>query len=261
MREAIRRAGLTGRGAAALAGWDHAKLSDLINGKGGVTEVELSRLLGICRTPADEHEHLLRLFREASTSGWLQLHGEKLPVQVRTLVEHEAQATEIIVWSLTLVPGLLQMPDYMRTLMLASPNVPDPKIDEYVMARVARQKIIEGRRQFTFYIHEQALRLPVGSSPVVMSDQLDHLQQMNMRPYITMRVVPTAIGAHPGTSGSFTLMKFSNVEPIVFLDTENSSVFLDDKASFEVYSRILKALDAVALDAAESKELIARIAT
>lgn len=104
LREAIRKAGLSGRAAAELAGWDHAKLSDLLNGKGGATEIELARLLGVCRTPAKEHDHLLALFTEATKSGWLQLHGDKPPVQLRTLIEHETAAIEIISWSMNLVP-------------------------------------------------------------------------------------------------------------------------------------------------------------
>lgn len=79
IRAALSKAGLTGRGAAELAGWDPAKLSDLLNGKGGVNEHDIVRLLGVCRTPIEEAEHLLEVFREADRSGWLQVHGERAP--------------------------------------------------------------------------------------------------------------------------------------------------------------------------------------
>lgn len=260
VREAIRRAGLSGRAAAELVGWDEAKLSDLVNGKGGVTEVELSRLLGVCRTPVAEHDHLLALFREANKSGWLQLYGDQLPAQLRTLIEHETAATEILSWSMDLVPGLLQIPDYMRAVIAASPNAPDDQTDERIAARVARKRILEHRREFTFFIHEQALRLPVGGS-VVMSDQLHHLLEMSVRPYITLRIVSIAAGAHAGAAGSFFMMKFSKLEPVVLLEGEASCVFLDDRASAEQYRKVLAALDRTALGEAESKEMIASLAT
>lgn len=259
VREAVRRAGLTGRAAAELAGWDHGKLSDLINGKGGTNEVELSRLLGVLRTPIGEHEHLLTLFREADRSGWLQI-SDKVPVQLRTLIEHESAATEIVTWSVNLVPGLLQTPDYLRALILAYPTTPDNEADERVAALVARQKIVDRPRELTVYIHEQALRLPVGGA-AVMSDQLHHLLRMSVRSYITLRVVPIAIGAHAGTAGSFTLMKFSRIQPVIHAETENASIFLDDKASADIYWTVLAALDRTALDTEQSKEMITRVAT
>lgn len=259
VREALRKAGLTGRAAAELAGWDPAKLSDMLNGKGGVTEGDLHRLLGLCRTPLDETEHLVALFHETSQSGWLQVHGERQPVLPRTLGEHEAVATEIICWSMNLIPGFLQLPDYLRALIAGNPNSPQEEADQRVAARVARQQqLIQRRCKMTFYIHEQALHLPVGG-PDLMVDQLDHVTTMSMRPYITCRIVPTSIGAHAGQAGSFTFMKFAKLEPVVFIDAENHGVFLDDKDSAKAYTNILRSLDQTALDEEQSKELMERI--
>lgn len=259
IRAALSKAGLTGRGAAELAGWDPAKLSDLLNGKGGVNEHDIVRLLGVCRTPIEEAEHLLEVFREADRSGWLQVHGERAPSWPRTLGENEKVATEVICWSMNLVPGLLQLPDYVHALADGHPNAPAKEADERVAARTARQQqLIKRRCKMTFYLHEQALRLPVGS-PEVMSDQLDHVMNMGLRTYITYRIVPTAAGAHAGLAGSFTMLKFDNLEPVVFIDAENHAVFLDDKDSVKAYTSILRSLDRTALDAEQSRELIERI--
>jgi hypothetical protein len=100
--------------------------------------------------------------------------------------------------------------------------------------------------------------LPVGG-PEVMSDQLHHVMTMGNRSYITYRIVPTSAGAHAGQAGSFTLMRFDKLEPVVFIDAENHGVFLDDKDSTKAYTTILRALDRTALDAEQSRELIERI--
>jgi hypothetical protein len=97
--------------------------------------------------------------------------------------------------------------------------------------------------------------------PELMSDQLDHINTMGVRPYITNRVVPFSIGAHAGQAGTFTLMKFDKMEPLVYVDAENHGVFLEDNDSVTAYSNILKSLDLVALDVEHSKELIADIAS
>jgi hypothetical protein len=261
VREALRKAGLTGRGASEILGWDPAKLSDMLNGKGGVTEGDVQRLLGLCRTPLDEADHLVALFHETGRPGWLQVHGERQPVLPRTLGEHEAVATEIICWSMNLIPGALQLPDYFRALIASNPNTPQEEADDRVAARAARQQqLIKRRCDMTFYIHEQALRLPVGGAEV-MSDQLHHVMTMGIRPYITYRILRTSTGAHAGLAGSFTLMKFDKLEPVVFIDAENHAVFLDDKESAKAYKNILSSLDRTALDAEQSKELIERISS
>lgn len=82
---------------------------------------------------------------------------------------------------------------------------------------------------------------------------------MSVRPYISLRVVPTAIGAHAGTMGEFKLMKFDKLSPVVYLETNNSCIFLEDKATLDLYTNILKSLDAVALDEEESRRLITDI--
>jgi hypothetical protein len=160
---------------------------------------------------------------------------------------------------MNLIPGLLQLPDYLRALIESNPNSPAEEADERVASRSARQQqLIQRRCAMTFYIHEQALLLPVGG-PDVMSDQLDHVMTMGRRSYITYRIVPTSIGAHAGQAGSFTFMKFDKLEPVVFIDAENHGVFLDDKDSATAYTNILKALDRTALDAEQSRELIERL--
>ena len=75
VRAAIERTGLTQRRLAELLGWQEAKISDLVNGKGGATELELALLLGVCRTPPEERDHLLSLFNETNLKGWWQEHG------------------------------------------------------------------------------------------------------------------------------------------------------------------------------------------
>ena len=54
--------------------------------------------------------------------------------------------------------------------------------------------------RFTFYLHEFALRLPVGG-PVVMVEQWEHLLRMSRRSYLTLRVVPAALGGTPESPG------------------------------------------------------------
>jgi transcriptional regulator with XRE-family HTH domain len=260
LRDAIQRAGLTQRRLAELLGWEEAKVSDVVTGKGGVTEVELAMLLGFCGVEPDEARRLLALYRETREKGYLELNDDGVPNQLRTLMEQERLANKIFVWAMNLVPGLLQLPPYTTELVRALPKVKPEQVEEIVAAKSGRRAVFHPSREFVFYIHEQALRLQVGSAEV-MADQLHDLLRMSVRSYISVRVVPLSIGVHAGLAGSFTKLAYEKYEPVVYLESHNSHLFLEDKGSIAVYDEVLKALAVQALDEEQSRELITGLLT
>jgi len=113
--------------------------------------------------------------------------------------------------------------------------------------------------KFTFFVHEFALRTPVGGA-AVMSDQLHALLRLSVRPNLGLRVVPINIGAHAAMSGPFTLMDVIGFKPIVYLDSEVSSLFLETPIEIDAYRNILSALEETALDEGQSRKLITSLA-
>ncbi|SES04034.1 Helix-turn-helix domain-containing protein [Lentzea xinjiangensis] len=253
VRKVVERTGLTQRRLAELLGWQEAKVCDMLAGKGGVDEAEVRELLAYCRTPLKEREELLALYRE-SGNVYLRVPDDGVPDQVRTLINQEKDADEITCWSMVLVPGLLQIPEYVNEVTKAAPIDADD-MPAVVAARVARANILEHSRTFTFYVHEQALRLPVGGEEV-WREQLAHLLRMSVRKYISVRIIPTAIGMHAGTSGDFRLMKFPKYPPVVYIESLKCCLFFDDEETVDTYEAILKDLAAVALDEEQSRAVI-----
>ena len=262
LRRAMQNAGLTGKDVARLLDLSPSWVSRLISGKRNVTAVQASAFLAVCRAPSAERERLLALCDEQRTPGWFQQHGSRLPLQLVTLIDHENKAEVISSFVSTLVPGLLQTGDYVRALLKEAGRVPADEIDARVAARLARQSLFSRDRpaRFTFYLHEFVLRLPVGG-PAVMADELQHLERMSRRPYLTLRVVPASLGAHAATAGPFTLMEFAEFKPVVYLDSETSSLFLEKPVEIAAYQDILESLAQTALGEGESRELIATLAT
>lgn len=124
----------------------------------------------------------------------------------------------------------------------------------------ARQSLFGRGAGFSYVIHEFALRLPAGSAGV-MSEQLHHLLRMSVRRYITLRVVPASAGGHAGIAGAFQLMDFASFKPVVYLDSQTASLFLEEPEEIAAYRGILRALADTALDEGQSRELIGKLAT
>lgn len=262
LRQAMEKARFSGKETARRLGWSDSRVSRLLGGTRGGSEVDVSAFLAVCGVKGRERDRLLSLCKDQHTPGWFQQHGSRLPRQVRTLVDHENKATVIGEYQSTLIPGLLQTGDYARALIKASGAVPESEFDDRVAARLARQNLLSRDRPptFTFFVHEFVLRLPVGGAEV-MSDQLHYLLRLSVRTNLTLRVLPSAIGAHAGCAGSFKLMEFAEFKPIVYLDSETSSLFLEEPEEISAYKRILAALEDTTLDEGQSREMIASVAT
>jgi hypothetical protein len=84
---------------------------------------------------------------------------------------------------------------------------------------------------------------------------------MSTRSYLTLRVVPASLGAYAAMTGAFRLMEFTEFKPVVYLESETSSLFLEKREEIVAYQHILATLADVALDEGESRELIASLAT
>ncbi|MEO7196183.1 MAG: helix-turn-helix transcriptional regulator [Pseudonocardiaceae bacterium] len=242
--------------------WSQGRVSRLLSGKRGGSEVDVSAFLAIVEVTGAERERLLGICREQSTPGWLQQHGTRLPQQLRTLIDHEDKAVAYSDVQTILVPGLLQTAEYARAVISRVPNVPAEEVDDRVAARLGRQSLFtrEHPAWFTFYTHEAALRLPVGG-PAVMAEQLRHLLQKSTRPYLKLRVIPASHGAHAATAGPFIFMEFATFRPVVYLESATASVFLEKPEQITAYRSILRELAKTALSEEESRELIATLAT
>ncbi|MGH3718074.1 MAG: helix-turn-helix domain-containing protein [Pseudonocardiaceae bacterium] len=262
LRQAMKKAGLTGNQAARRLDVSPSMVSMLLSGKRGAKEVDIAAFLGACQVTGAERERLLALCREQDTPGWFQQHGSRLPQQLMTLIDHENKAVAISDFQPIMVPGLLQTSDYAYALIRETGNAPAGEVDGRVAARLGRQSLFGRERpaRFSFYLHEFALRLPVGGR-TVMAEQLEHLLRMSRRSYLTLRVVPAARGGHAGVAGPFMLMEFAGFKPVAYLESETACLFLERPEEIAAYQRILGTLAQTALGERQSLQLIAALAT
>ncbi len=112
----------------------------------------------------------------------------------------------------------------------------------------------------TFYVHENALRAPVGSS-CVMYEQMLHLLFMSSRPQCSIRVVPTAAGPLGMAAGSFQIFTYREGAPLVCVQHEATSEFLESRDELACHRNVLRRVTRVALDDTRSRDFIARVAS
>ncbi|MET8761920.1 helix-turn-helix transcriptional regulator [Lentzea sp. NPDC004782] len=257
MRAAIAQTSLTAREIAGVLGWQEAKVSDMVNGKGGVSRLEVAVLLGLCRLPPAERDHLLALYPARHLEGWWQPHGRCAPARPRTALTHLAMAKTVVSWHTHAIPTPLRTAAYMRAMLLASATVPEDEIEERLLALCEMQALLRNGPDCTFFIHDLALDLQVGELDDHVG-QFQHLLRMANRRKIKIRILPTSTRAHAGMGGPFTQLTFANLKPLVWIENENSSLFVEQKDQVEGYEAVVRALGEVSLTEEESMNLIAR---
>ncbi|GAA3061399.1 helix-turn-helix domain-containing protein [Actinokineospora globicatena] len=263
LRRLRKQAGFTTGEVGARLGLSQAKVSRVETGSSGLRLGDVQAMLGLYRVPEPRQAEILDLVRRAAEPGWLQVHGRGLPEQWQTLIDWESKAVALRVLHAHLVPDLLQTADYARAAIRGTAPEPpgDAELDVKVGARLARQGILSREHPPALHvlIGEQALRIPVGG-PAIAAAQLRHLAEVIRRPHVEIRVVPDAVGAHPGLDGAFLLMDFEQGRALVHTEHRSRSLFLDDEESVLTHRRVWQRVDGIALSAAASAEMISALA-
>jgi transcriptional regulator with XRE-family HTH domain len=262
LRRVRELAGLSATHLARKLGWSQSRISRLETGKRGASELDVAVFLAVCQVTGKELERLVGLCKEVYTQTWLQSHGELIPDQLRTLAMHEATATKITSYEPLVIEGLVQTEDYARAVFRCTGLVSRDLAEARVRARIARQNLIHRRPApaVCFYIGEQALHATAGNARV-MNEQLLHLSLVSGRPQCTIRVVPAEAGLRGAAlGGQFRLMEFEDHGPVVFVDRQTSSLFLEDEQDVAAYRAILNRLAEITLNEGQSRELLVRLA-
>jgi transcriptional regulator with XRE-family HTH domain len=132
----------------------------------------------------------------------------------------ESRATLIRTWQPSLVPGLLQTPDYARAVIGSWRRDAGTDIEAKVAARIERQAILARADppDLRVLLDESVLARRIGS-PEIMRGQIDHLAMMGTRPNVTIQVVPEMAGAYAGLSGAFSVATVPGESEVAYLET------------------------------------------
>jgi transcriptional regulator with XRE-family HTH domain len=156
----------------------------------------------------------------------------------------EVKAVEVYSFDLSAVPGLLQTPEYARSVLQYNRHAPID-IDDQVQSRLDRQKILDKDRPPTtvFIIDDYVLHRRVGSGKV-MTEQLMRLVEITQRPDVFIHVVPSDMEYYAGCP--FMIAKVGGTE-FAFQDGAWNGQVLEDPEEVSALSRIWQGIRAAAL--------------
>jgi transcriptional regulator with XRE-family HTH domain len=240
-----------------------SKISRVETGRVSVSPRDVRDMLEIYGIPEDQRESLVQLARDSRQKGWWHAYSDTIQPQFATYLGLESAASEIRIYEVSLIPGLLQTEDYARTVISAGMmNSAHEEIERRVELLMARQPALtrSDPPKLWAVLDEAALRRRVGGAGL-MRLQLDYLLGVASLPNVAVQVIPFGGGAHPAMGRPFVVLVFpERADPdVVYLEDLTSALYLEDVDEVDRYNVFFNHLRATALSFDDSSALITAV--
>lgn len=242
--------------------WAAGKLSKIENAETQTVKADdLDVLMDLYNiTDTAQRDALHALAKDAKVRGWWSKYREVFGPQ--SLPDFEAEASTIRTFESSVIPGLLQTPEYTSALLQGGRFTEPEAISRRVDARVERRQILTrfSPVRLRVVMDEAALRRPMGSRET-MAEQMRHLLYMAKLPNLDVQVLPFSAGSHAALVASFSIMEFPEPSdlPIVFIETATGGLFLEDIEEVEQHSVTFSDAQGSALSTTQSARFIADV--
>jgi hypothetical protein len=255
--------GLSIEGVATKLKWPGSKISRVENRQVGISTRDLRKLLDLYRvTDWAYREELLEIGRRATERGWWQSYTGVVPSAYANLIGLEAEAATIRTYEPELVPGLLQTPDYARSVIRAGrPTDTTEEIDRRVEVRLERQEVLTRidppPPKVNVVLNDGVLVRRVGT-PEVMRAQIEHLMRERDRANIVIQILPFSAGEHPAMVGPFSMLTFIDPADQGVVNVENvmGSLALEKAEELRAYEDVWGAIQGRAASPEDSRAVM-----
>jgi len=240
-----------------------SKISRVETGRVLVSPRDVRDMLELYGVPEQQRDSLVQLSRDSRQKGWWHAYSDTINPQFATYVGLETAASEIRVYEVNIIPGLLQTEDYARTMIRsATMNGSHDDIERTVALRMARQPALtrDDPPMLWTVVDEAALRRRVGGAEL-MRAQLEHVLELSSLKNVAMQVIPFAAGAHPAMGRPFVILVFpERIDPdVVYLEDLTSTLYLEDVDEVDRYNVFFNHLRATALSFEDSAALVTSV--
>ncbi|MGW3656082.1 helix-turn-helix domain-containing protein [Streptomyces sp. NPDC005151] len=203
-----------------------AKLSKIENGRVAVATADVERILTALGVSPENKAEYLAVARAQATeaTAWRlfrRMGYHKKQEQIRAL---ESSMTLLRLFQPSLVPGLLQTPEYIRAV-LEPKGLTDEQLSRTVSARIERQRVLyETGKTLRFVITEPVLRWRLLLPAAMMAGQLDRIVSVSRLPNVDVRVVSLDTPQRDVPGHSFVIRD----DRVVTVETTHAEMIVTD---------------------------------
>ena len=259
--KAIRNeANLSARELASRAGWGETKVSKLQSAVYFPSDDDLRTWATICGV-SDQIRDLIASAHnvEEMYVEWRQRGRHGLRAAQESAVPLYEKTRHFRVYEASVVPGLLQTPEYARAIIskgIAYLGVPDDT-EEAVEARVRRQSVLyRDAHTFAFLLEESGLRSRIAGDEV-MAAQYGHLLKLSTSPRLSLGVIPMNARREMYSTEGFWIFDSERV----LVEILSAEITVTQPREIELYERTFVELAGLAVYGTDCRALIAAAIT
>ncbi|GHA09774.1 transcriptional regulator [Streptomyces echinoruber] len=246
---------LTGTQLAQRLGWPHSKIYKLENGRQTATSEDLRAWAGGVGQPDvfDELDARLKGFESHIRSWRRQLASGHKAVQDTHLSAH-ADASVFRGWESSMIFGILQTPDYARSIFARYAELQRSPRDteEAVRSRMKRQEALyDPSKRFHLLLWEAALHALI-CPPAVLAAQLDRLAGAIGLDTVELGIIPLSASLKIPPATAFWIYD----DRQVIVENWHAELWIDDEASVDTYLRTWRTLRESAVYGADAQNLV-----
>jgi len=215
----------------------------------------------------DRWTQIVTIAREAGERGWWE-SNKTMGDRQALYANLEAGAATIREYQQTFVPGLLQIPDFVRARVDAEIALKpgSPNADGVLAGRAGRQRMLRrpGGPTYEVIVDEVAVSR-LAAPPEVIKKQLYHLATtVNADPKVTLRVLPVHARIESYAVPRCTFSLYTYPDPgdpaVVAVDTVTSDLILIEPDDVHPYEHLYRRLRDAALPPDDSLDLLTKLA-
>ena len=259
LRELRTASGQSGRALAVALAWPPSKVSKLETGRQAPTDDDIRAWTRATGSEAEADGLLASLHTlEVQHAEWQRVLRTGLRPRQQELIEWDQRTRLFRVFEATVIPGLLQTPEYARARFaegirrLKLPN----DINEAVAMRMQRQDILyRPDKRFHFVLTEAALRLRL-CPPGVMLGQFDRLVSLSQLPNVKLGIIGFETQYATSPWHGFWLYD----DERVLIETFSASLDLRQPQELELYASVFDQLAAVASYGRAARAIVNKVA-